>query len=157
MTFDSSNSRYFIRLIGAGAGTFPVVVLDYLSKVVCGSLPLVVYLVAACCGAWYTRRMFDHLSMEERSSSLKWRFTLLLSSLSVLGGFGLAIMPPEWGAKCAWRNCGRVLGVSLFESPFSVEPVTCRGWSVCINEYSYSAAERREVLSRIDEAGCPPP
>ena len=157
MTFDSSNSRYFIRLIGAGAGTFPVVFLDYLAKVLCGSLPLFVYLVAVFWGAWFTRRMFDHLSTQERSSSLKWRVTLLLALLSFLGGLGLAIMPSEWVAKCAWRNCGRVLGVSLFESPFPVEPVTCRGWSVCINEYPYSDAEYREVLSRIDESGCPPP
>ena len=157
MVYDSKNSVNLMRLVGAGAGVFPVVLLDYLSKVLCGSLPLFVYLFAACCGVWVSKRKFDHLSEEERSSSWKWRCTLLFALISCLGVLGLAVMPTEWDSKCAWRNCGRALGVSLFQSPFSVAPVTCRGWSVCINEYPYNAAEQAEVRIRIDESGCPPP
>ena len=153
----SNNSRLRIGLVGAGAGIFPVVLLDYASKLLCGSLPLLIYLLAGCAGVWLSRRVFKPSSTELNSDVWKWRSMFLIACMSFLGTVGLAVMPTEWDSKCAWRNCGRVLGLSLFQSPFPVGPVTCRGWSACINEYHYTVEEQAEVLRRINESGCPPP
>jgi hypothetical protein len=157
MAEDSSSSLYKIRLLWAGAFVSVCVATDLFLHFFCGSWPLVLYLAAWGIGAWTGGRVHRRFSAKTTGATLIRRGVICLALFSALGLMMLFAMPVNWDTKCSWRYCGRALGPGLLKSPFPVGTPPCRGWSTCVNEYPYSAAEYRKVLQRIKVQGCPAP
>lgn len=83
---------------------------------------------------------------------------LLLGLVMAVGGLGVHLWDrqPRWSSHDGHRHCGRVTGLSLWETPFPLHP-TCSQLMMCIDEYPYSRQEYRDVLHLIRTGGCPAP
>ena len=148
---------YKIRFLWAGAFLSGLVVTDLFQSLFCSSWPLVFYLGVWGIGAWMGEGLHRRFSAQTRGATIIRRGAIGMALLSALGLMVLFVMPVRWDSKCAWRYCGRALGPGLLESPFPVGTPSCRGWSLCVNEYPYSRSDQAEVLRRIREQGCPEP
>ena len=146
-----------IRLVSAGAFMSGLVATDLFLKFFCSSWPLFMYLAVGGFGAWRAESLHRRFSGDGRGSRFVRGMSIGLAGISALGFVVLTALPVDWGSKCSWRYCSRALGPGLFDSPFPVGTPTCRGWSVCVNEYSYSASEYQRMLGRIEKQGCPEP
>ena len=146
-----------VRLKWAWVFVSGLVLTNFFLSFFCGNWSLFVYLIVGGIGAWRAE------SLQKRFSGDSWfakivRAGAALSAVASFAGFiGLSLMPVRWDTKCSWRYCGRAMGPGLFKSPFPVGTPTCRGWSVCANEYQYSSAEYSEMLKQIEAQGCPAP
>ncbi len=123
----------------------------------CGNWSLLVYLIAGGIGAWRAESLQKRLSGDSWFAGLLRVGASLLAVVSIVGFIHLSLMPVRWDTKCSWRYCGRAMGPGLLKSPFPVGTPTCRGWSVCANEYQYSSSEYSEMLKQIEAQGCPAP
>tara|TARA_B100000579_G_scaffold134671_1_gene109029 strand:+ start:464 stop:955 length:492 start_codon:yes stop_codon:yes gene_type:complete len=148
---------HFIRLKWAGAFISVLVATDLFLNFFCASWPLIVYLLIGAWGAWRGKGLHQRFSSDSLGSRFARKLGSGLAIFSAVGLFMLFAMPPQWESKCAWRYCGRALGIGLLQSPFPVGSASCRAWHICANEYPYSEKEYRKILNRIEEQGCAPP
>jgi len=146
-----------VRLVSAGAFISFLVATDLFLNFFCSSWPLAFYLALGALGAWRGASLHRRLSGDTLGKTLLRRLAVALAAFSALGLMALTVMPVNWDTKCSWRYCGRALGIGLFSSPFPVGTPSCRGWSTCVNEYSYSCDDYHEVLQLIEAQGCPAP
>jgi hypothetical protein len=154
---ETGSSLTRIRLVWAGAFLSFLVATDLFLSLFCSSWPLLFYVVAGGLGALLAKKLHRRFS-----GDTTWRrlFRGLVFGLAIFSALGLGVlfaMPAQWNSHCAWRYCGRALGPGLLDSPFPVGPVSCGGWSTCVNEYPYSPGEYDELLRRIEAQGCPAP
>jgi len=157
MPEDSSPPLYKIRLLWAGAFISGLVATNLFLYLFCSSWPLVIYLAVGGVGAWKAERLHERFSAQTTGATIIRRGAICLAIFSAVGLIALFAMPTNWDTKCSWRYCSRALGPGLLDSPFPVGTPSCRGWSTCVNEYSYSPAQYRRVLRRIEKQGCPAP
>jgi hypothetical protein len=150
---DTKPPLYKVRLVSAGAFLSGLVATDLFLNFFCSSWPLLLYLAAACLGAWKAEGLQRRFS----GTTFVRRLGIGLALFSALGLVAMVAMPVNWNSKCAWRYCGRALGPGLLKSPFPVGTPNCGAWSKCANEYPYASEEYHELLRRIEEQGCPAP
>lgn len=83
---------------------------------------------------------------------------LLLGLMIAISGLSVHLWnrQPAWSSHDAFRHCGRITGMSLWETPFPIHP-SCSQLLMCINEYPYSRDEYRAVLHLSMTEGCPAP
>ena len=153
----SSFTSYKVRLVWTGAFLSPVVGAELFLRFFCGAFPLVVYLIAVALGAGLGPRLQRPTSGPSLGAKVVRHSAVGLALFAALGIAGLWSMPVRWDTKCSWRYCARAMGPGLFRSPFPVGTPSCRGWSVCANEYPYSPAEYNDALDQIRAQGCPAP
>ena len=146
-----------IRLISAGVFVSVLVASDLFLNFFCSFWPLVVYLAVGGVGWWRGEGLHRRLSGDTPGVRLIRRGAVCLAAFSFVGIIALTVLPVNWDTKCSWRHCGRALGPGLLRSPFPVGTPTCGAWSTCVNEYSYSSVQYREVLGRMKAQGCPEP
>ena len=154
---DTKSPVYKIRLVAAGAFVSGLVATDLFLNFFCSFWPLLFYLAAAGLGAWKAEKLERRFSGDTAGATFVRRLGIGLALFSALGLVTLSVMPVNWHSKCAWRYCGRAMGLGLLKSPFPVGTPTCGAWSKCANEYRFSPEEYRELLRRIEKQGCPAP
>ena len=146
-----------IRLISAGAFLSVLVATNLFLTLFCGSWPLLFYLLAGALGAWAGPFLHRRFTSRPQLAKIVRAIGIGLAAFSALGLAVLFLLPVNWDAKCAFAHCGRALGPGLMESPFPVGTPTCKGWSICVNEYQYSNEDYADVLKRMKKQGCPEP
>ena len=154
---ETGSSLLKIRLVWAGAFMSFLVATNLVLSLLCSSWPLLFYLVAGGLGAWLAERLQRRFAGDATSRKLFRGLVFGLAVFSAPGLGALFAMPAQWDSRCAWRYCARALGPGLFKSPFPVGPVSCRGWSTCVNEFPYSSSQYDALLRRIEAQGCPAP
>ena len=78
--------------------------------------------------------------------------------MGLLGAVLLSTVQQPWTSHCAFRYCGRTLGLSLVQSPFPVATPSCRDLHMCANEYvPFSESQWRDFYELIKSSGCEPP
>ena len=145
------------RLLWAGVFVSGLVATSFFLSLVCSGWPLVMYFFFGGVGALLGPRLHRRGAGEGLVATILRRGASGLAVFSAVGLIMLCFMPVNWDTKCAWRYCGRALGVGLLESPFPVGTPSCRGWSMCVNEYPYSDIQYRRALSQIRRQDCPEP
>ncbi len=146
-----------LRLISAGAFASILVGTDLFLGFFCTEWSLFSYLLVAGFGAWRAERLYRGVSGDSFGSRCVRWVACALAIFSVVGFVRLSTVPVDWNTKCSWRYCARALGPGLFSAPYGSSEPTCRGWSVCANEYPYSPSEYSNLLKRVRAAGCPEP
>jgi hypothetical protein len=154
---ETGSSLLKARIMWAGAFMSFLVATNLIMSLFCSSWPLFFYLAAGGLGAFLAERLQRWFAGDTIWRKLFRGLVFGLAVFSFVGLGALFAMPAHWDGKCAWRYCSRALGPGLFDSPFPVDPVSCRGWSTCVNEYPYSHGEYRQFLRRIEAQGCPAP
>ena len=145
------------RIQWAGAFVFVLVASEFFLSLFCSHWPLIVYFIIGGIGALLSPWL-ERLSLKDTLWARGLRTGKLILALgSLIGAAALLTMPVFWDGKCAWRYCGRALGMGLMTSPYPVGEPSCRGWSVCMNEYPFAPGEREEALERLRTQGCPEP
>ncbi len=145
------------RRLSAATMACGVVSLDLLLELLCLRFPLLFYLFAAGCGYAFGGPLSRwSVNFKWFAWLLQWtaRRTILVGTL---GAVGLTLYTPPWESKCGWRYCGRVLGPSLFQSPFPAPDLGCRTLNRCANEFQYSKAKYAQLCDFMEERGCAPP
>ena len=145
------------RIVAAGAFISPLVAADLFFNFFCSLLPLFIYLFVGCYGALRGARLHARFAKRTRLATFVRRLGISLAIFSLLGALTLFVIPTDWNTKCAWRYCGRALGLSLTRSPFPVGKPSCAAWHRCANEYPYSRTESRLLFQRMDKQGCAAP
>ena len=148
-----------MKLRGQWAGAFLsfIVAFDLLLSLLCSGLPLIMYLLVGGFGAWIGPKLREWFSKRTGVSKFLRVLVPTLACASAIGILVLLILPVHWNGKCAYRYCGRALGMGLMTSPYPVGEPSCRGWSICINEYSFKPGEREDALERLRKQGGPEP
>ena len=154
---ETGTSLRKVRLLWAGAFVSGLVATNLFISLFCSSWPLILYLVVGGVGAWAGEGLHRRFSADTLGSKIIRRGATALAIFSAVGLMTLFMMPTRWDTKCSWRYCGRALGPGLLKSPFPVGTPSCRGWSICVNEYPFSRSEYETALEHIEEQGCPAP
>ena len=131
--------------------------LDLLLTFLCGRLPFVFYLFAAASGAVIGVKLMPWLSTPGRIQNAVHVIALTVCLSGLLSALLLTVSSPDWSQKCAWRNCGEMLGFHWLNSPYPMVTPDCSALHMCANEYPLSAAQNVELLRLIEEEGCEPP
>ena len=127
-----------------------VVFIDALTSVFCGRFPTVVYIVAGAVGYHRGRRLVAKMRAGYFVPAF-WRrlVVVVVVCLGLAGGVMLTFSYPPINSKCAWKSCGRALGLGLFVSPFPAPAQTCSYLHMCLNEYPYRRGQSEAVVERI--------
>lgn len=157
MEDEDNKDLRMVRLVWAGAFLSFLVATNLLFSLFCSNWPLIVYLMIGGLGAWLGPKLNQRFSKNTFFSKLVRRSAVMLAGFSLMGLVALFMLPAHWESKCAWRYCGRAMGPSPLTSPFPVGDVSCRAWSMCVNEYPYRSGQMRDVYRRMEEQGCPAP
>jgi hypothetical protein len=150
-------SLYTIRLVCAGAFMSFFVATDLFLNFFCSFWPVLFYLGAAALGVWQAETLYRRFSFKTAGATFVRRLGIALAVFSAVGLVILFTTPVNWHSKCAWRHCGRALGVGLLESPFPVGAPTCGAWHKCANESQLSQYDYDELVSRMEAQGCAAP
>ena len=136
-----------------------LILMDVVLELLCARFPLLFYLIVA--GFGYA--LGGPLSRWAAATSLFARFARASAKfivfLGILGAIGLTFLPSPflWESKCTWRQCGRVLGMGLTQSPFPAPPINCNALHRCANEYRYTKSGYQDLLKHMEKKGCEPP
>ena len=154
--FEESNIARF-RTVSAGAFLSGIIALDLFLSLFCSGFPLIIYLVVGGLGFWFGGAFHERLSRPSRGAKFFRKLGVVLAVFSVAGVLLQFALPVNWSTKCSWRYCGRVMGPSLFESPFPVGTPSCSAWHKCANEHQFSGNEYSRLLQRMERQECAAP
>ena len=130
---------------------------DLFLDLLCARIPLFIYLVAAGLGYALGGPLSGFLDRPGHLHRVIRGFGITVSGLGAVAFLLLLFNPVQWGTKCSWRSCARVLGPGLFVSPFPSKGIGCADLSRCVNEYPFSVSELERIYKLIEDKGCPPP
>ena len=129
----------------------------FLTVVLCGRFPLLFYIIFAVIGALIGRKFAPKLTGPGRFKMFL-KSTALSGCLIGLLSLGVLITSsPNLTTHCSWRHCGRLLGWSVWMSPFPAGSPSCRALHMCVNEYPLSEAQNTTLYQLIESQGCPAP
>ena len=151
---DHAALRRRATLLGAGVGCSIVAGGDVFFDLFCLRFPLFIYLTAALIGAAGGRGIAAWTRSRPNLQRPVQFLALGLCVLGVMSASYVALSPPNWSSKCAFRYCGRGLsGLSLGQSPYPVGFLDCGNLHLCANEYRLSPAQRQTLYERIEALG----
>ncbi len=131
---------------------------DLLAELFCGRFPLFMYLIAGAFGALVGMKLAGWLAAEGLFRKMLRHIAIVGCVMGLLGAALLSTVQQPWTSHCAFRYCGRTLGLSLVQSPFPVATPSCRDLHMCANEYpSFSETQLRDFDELIESSGCEPP
>jgi RsiW-degrading membrane proteinase PrsW (M82 family) len=133
-----------------------LIILDLPLELVCIRFSLLYYMIVGYLGYRLGGPVHRRVLKPGPIGVLARIFGLTTIAIGLAGALILSTVKMPWHAKCAWRNCGRILGPGLTESPFPVPEATCSDLHRCANEAHFSKTQLDRLRARLEANHCQP-